>query len=431
MFTPKTTSNLRSLKWTLTIVLFCAYSIISINKSWNDDFRAYYQAGQSILSRANIYDPNVVEGGFLYSPFFALLMFPLSIVSQPVAATFWYIGNVVALIFSIAIALYLNEGATQPIFGWIKRNLWLSEIDRNLERVFIFVLIISARFWLNSIEHGQVNLLVWGMVLAAIYFLRSDRTTIGSAILSMSIAIKILPLLFLFYFFVRKRYGIVAWSLGWLAIFTLVPALILGWHQNLELLIAWYQKILGPNFEHGAIGVGDSNQSFPAMLIRFLSNTPANEETGSSVNFLSLAAPTISVLTLFLPFVFLAVIARIAGFQEKKTTQRENLELSIVFLSAVLMPVLAWKAYFVASIMGYTTIIYIVMKTRYAVSHHLTVTLMIISFILHTLTADGIWGWKIAHMFQSYSCVTFAMLFLYAALIMMLIRQRTETVTAA
>ena len=87
--TSKIDSRFRAFNWTLAIVLVVTYSIISINKSWNDDFRAYYQAGKHILSDANIYEQNVVEGGFLYSPLFALLMLPLSILPHPVAAALW------------------------------------------------------------------------------------------------------------------------------------------------------------------------------------------------------------------------------------------------------------------------------------------------------------------------------------------------------
>ena len=75
----------RSAKWTLGVFVFVAYSFVSIDKSWEDDFRAYYQAGVHILSGANIYDRNVVEGGYLYSPFFALLMVPFGLLPQWVA----------------------------------------------------------------------------------------------------------------------------------------------------------------------------------------------------------------------------------------------------------------------------------------------------------------------------------------------------------
>ncbi len=416
------------MKWAVAIVLFVVYSIISVKKSWNDDFRAYYQAGSAILSNGNIYDQNVVEGGFLYSPLFALMMLPLSTLPQLFAASLWYVINVASLILSITVSLYLIEGADVPILSWLRTKLRFSPLDRVRRLTFIFVLIVSARFWLNSIEHGQVNLQLWCIVLIAIRFIRTDKILIGSALLGLSIVIKILPLLFVFYYLLKKQYTVVVLSLFWLGLYLLIPAIVLGWQHNLELLTSWYHKILEPSFSQGAIGVGDSNQSFSAMVTRFLTETPGNEETGAAVNFLSLPDRTISLLNRLFSFVFLAVIALLAVSGKEKSVQRENSELSVVLLSAVLMPALAWKAYFVASIMGYTTVIYCIMKAQHSNQHRFLIALISASFILHTFTSDGIVGWNLAHVFQSYSCVTLSMLLLYAALLLTLF-QRTKLVT--
>lgn len=401
---------------------------MSVNKSWNDDFRAYYQAGTSILSKVDIYDNNVVEGRFLYSPLFALLMVPLSLLPQLLAATVWYLVNVASLILSTIIALYLNTGSTVTLSDWIRTRLNFSDIDRTLKLTIIFVFILSARFWLNNIEHGQVNLLLWFLVLVAVYFIKTNRVVIATAFLSLSILIKILPLLVVFYYFSRKRYDVVTLTFAWVVLLTIVPAAILGWQHNTDLLTAWYQKIIEPNFAVGAIGVGDSNQSFPTMLIRFMSDTPANEETGASVNFLTLPTQVTGLLSKFSTLAFVGVIGVFAFFQ-KKTIERENIELSIVFLTAALVPTLAWKAYFVSAIMGYTTIVYyIITKTKGSHLRLTLIALIVFSFTLHTLTSDGIWGWRIAHIFQSYSCVTISMLFLYAALLVTFLKQRTQTI---
>lgn len=425
--TSKINPKIRAFKWTIAIALFLAYSIISINKSWNDDFRAYYQAGKYILSDANIYDQNIVEGGFLYSPLFALLMVPLSILPQHVAAAIWYLANLTSLFFLIAIALYLNENSTQPISSWLKAKLNMTNVDKTLKVTFVLVLIFSARFWLNSIEHGQINLQLWALVLIAIYFQNKGLVVIGSALLSLAIVTKILPALFLFYFLIRKQYGFVLLSVLFSLFFLTVPAGILGWQNNIDLITAWYNKALSPGLTQGAIGVGDSNQSLPAMLIRFLSCTPANEETGATVNFLSLPPQAIGLLTKLSSLLLLAIITVALLFRKQRTTLQENLVLSIVFLSAALMPALAWKAYYVASIMGYTTVVYYLVKMRNGKLYRSIGTLIVLSFILHTLTSDGIWGWRTAHILQSYSCVTFSMLSLYAALILILLKQRTET----
>jgi len=398
---------------------------VSVQKSWNDDFRAYYQACALLLSGANIYDLNVVEGGFLYSPLFALLMVPVAVLPQIVAASFWFLLNVTSLILSIALALYLTEGTSAPFTTWVKGALAPATTGRQRGFIVALVLVLSARFWLNNIEHGQVNLLLWCIVLLSVLLIRSDRVAIGSALLSLAIIIKVLPFLLLFYYLLRRKYSVVGLSLFWLCLFLLLPAAVLGWQHNLDLLTAWNQRILQPNFGQGAIGVGDSNQSLNAMVIRFLSEIPANEDTGATVNFFSLSLQTVGLLTKFFSFMLLAVIAVLALTKREKTARRENVEVAIVLLTAVLIPSLAWKAYFVAAIMGYTVIVRSITGTEDKRYRHLLIALATASFVLHTLTSDGIWGWKLAHVFQSYSCVTFSMVLLYAALLLTLREPRT------
>ncbi|MCK7525285.1 MAG: DUF2029 domain-containing protein [Ignavibacteriales bacterium] len=165
-------------------------------------------------------------------------MVPLSLLPQLLAATVWYIVNVASLILSAIIALYLNTGSTVTLSDWIRTRLNFSDIDRTLKLTIIFVFILSARFWLNNIEHGQVNLLLWFLVLVAVYFIKTNRVVIATAFLSLSILIKILPLLVVFYYFSRKRYDVVTLTFAWVVLLTIVPAAILGWQHNTDLLTA-------------------------------------------------------------------------------------------------------------------------------------------------------------------------------------------------
>ena len=417
------------IKKVFLLCLFVAYSVFSINKSWNDDFRAYYQAGRHILSSANVYDRNVVEGGFLYSPFFALLMVPLSYLPQITAATLWYFTNIASLLLALILGLYFNERTAQPVMSWLKT----ASQDRRLKLILLLSMGLSAKFWLNSIEHGQVNLHLLALVLIAIYSLKKQRVLIGSLFLGTATVIKILPGLFLFYFLLRRQYRFVVLSIFWITLFIFLPGLILGWHVNCNLLAAWFHKTIGATLIEGMIGTGDSNQSVPAMLARFLSNVPAQEKTGASVNFLSLSAQTVDIIIKVSSLLFLLAIAISARLLNQKAlnatekiNSRENLALSLVFLTSALLPPHTWKAYFVTSIMAYTTVVCTLTKKRYNKSRRLFILLLATSFGLHTLTSDGIWGWNLAYFFQSYSCITVSMLLLYFAVLMMLLKQSLE-----
>jgi len=411
----------------LLSTLFLAYAYISVEKSWDDDFRAYYQAGQTILSSQNIYDTNIVEGNYLYSPFFALLMTPLSQLPQIPAATFWFFGAILALFFSLTMALYLNEAPRLSFPTWLRALLSGAGRQPGAGRVLLFTLLLSARFWLNSIEHGQINLQLWAVVLAAMYCLRRRKVWAGSFLLGAAITTKIIPALFLFYLLGMRQYRFAALSIAWGVLFLLAPALFLGWEHNLGLLGAWFDKTVLAGLVEGAIDFRDPNQSLPALLIRFLFDIPANSATGSSVNFISLPLAAVGIV---IKFCAAALTGLLALFIYRPTwrsdpaskLQRENLVLSLVLISAALMPALAWKAFYVTSIMAYMTVLHVLAQPGRSLPRRLLKWLLGGSFVLHTVTTDGIWGWPLAHVFQSYSCVTIAMVLLYAAVVVVLFR---------
>ncbi len=419
------------MKWTLVVVLLAGYSVISVRKSWNDDFRAYYQAGTHLLSGDDIYDQDIVEGRYLYSPFFALLMVPLSLIPQKAAATFWYFGNLGSLLFILGMAFYLIRNPAEGFLDWLRGVLKAEPADKTIKAGALIVLILGARFWLNSIEHGQVNLQVWAAALGGVYYLKRDRAIRGGALVAAAVLTKLLPGLLLFYFLLKRRYRFVLASILWMLAMTVLPAAFVGWGHNLDLFTGWYQAAIGPGLTPGGIAFGDGNQSFPSMLARFLSPTPANEGTGATVNFLDLAPGAVGAVTLIASFCFLTVIAVLALTKWGDPVERENVGLSVVMLSAALMPALAWKAYFVVSLMGYAVIVHAAVGKRLGQYRLLVLSLTVFSFVLHTLTSDGIWGWDIAHVFHSYSCITFSMLSLYAALVVMLLRPRTEEIRPA
>jgi hypothetical protein len=301
---------------------------------------------------------------------------------------------------------------------------------KELKLLWFVVLLLSARFWLNSIEHGQINIQLWTLVLLAVYFVKAKKQLVAGLLMGLATVTKVLPLLFLFYFFWKKEYRFVLFTFFWIVIMLILPGVLLGWGHNINLLSAWYYKVIHPALVDGTIGAGDSNQSLPALLTRFLANVPANEQTGASVNILSLPLQTVGIINkiVFLVFISLIVlfihlpIRKASSGNNAKAKLKENLELSMVFLTCVLLPALAWKAYYVAAIVAYTTTVYAVMKMKDGLFRRVSIILLAVSFFLHTFTADGMWGWRLAHIFQSYSCVTFSILTLHILLLMMLIR---------
>jgi hypothetical protein len=423
----KKLSSKAKLLYSALLVLFLVYSVISVKKSYNDDFRAYYQAGSLISSRVNIYEHGIVEGGYLYSPTFAVLLIPLSWLPQIPAATLWYIGNIISLILLILLSIYLNVQTEQKFTTWVKTHFLRYDKNNKLLLFIVFTtFIVSARFWLNNIEHGQINLQIWCMALFSIYFRKQNRYLLSGLLLGLVIIIKVLPLLLLFYFLVKRDLKIIYITVLFIIGLLMFPSIIIGWHFNIDLLQYWYSNVMMFSYNHLAASAGDSNQSLPAMIVRFLSNVPGNEETGQAVNLFSFPIPKVLMLAGVLQIIFISIIPFIVIQRKVDQWVKENIEISVLFISAVLLPPLAWKAYYVASIMAYATLIYLLLNKRINFYRKTIIIFIVLSFLFHTFTSDGIWGWKFAHIYQSYSCVTISMLFLYLSLLFALLNFRRQ-----
>ncbi|MGH8005145.1 MAG: glycosyltransferase family 87 protein [Limisphaerales bacterium] len=411
--------------------LVLGYSIFAINKSCRNDFRSFYNTGSLILTATDIYRSSQTDDGFFYSPPVALLMVPLSLLPQKAAAALWYLGNLLGLLILLAVAGYLLEDTETRAAGWRwLKERWKGSEKRDLKILWILTLLLTARFWLNNFEMGQINLALWSLTAISVYLAKTGRPVAGGAFLGLAITIKVLPILFLFYFFIKRNFRLVGSALLALPISFLLPSLFLGWEQNLNLLAAWYNKVIGPAAFQGAVDTSDMNQSLPALLHRFLSFAPTSQKTGHTVTLMELDPLLLDILVWAVSITGLGLLAFYArppirnapGGMRPAAGFKENLEISLVFLSAVLLSPQAWKAYFVASLVPYAAAVYALLKMENGWFRRAGIFLIGLSFALHTLTADGIWGWEIARLLQAYSCVTFSILCLYLFLLLLLIR---------
>src|SRR5262249_19841228 len=54
-----------------------------------------------------------------------------------------------------------------------------------------------------------------------------------------------------------------------------VPALWLGWHQNLQALTSWFQAMIVPYVLGGVVTPEHNNQSLPGLIARLLTHAPS------------------------------------------------------------------------------------------------------------------------------------------------------------
>ena len=142
-------------------------------------------------------------------------------------------------------------------------------------------MIFCLPMFLNTLTRGQFGIISLFFEAAIFYnYLKQQKILIG-LLLAFAVALKISPLAFLFFFFLMKREWKILLStiVGFGLFFFLLPSLVIGFHQNWELLKIWrglmsisqsdtaYQHYLwGELFTPFA----EDNQSIYAVITRFV-----------------------------------------------------------------------------------------------------------------------------------------------------------------
>jgi Glycosyltransferase family 87 len=186
------------------------------------DFRAYYEAGQTILTNpANLYnDPKLVVNGFVNLPIIAYLFAPFAVVNQRVAE-----------------AIFLGLSLLSVVgFGFYAlRSLAITDWKR---AVFV-VLIITSHPLFNSLRFGNTTHFVLLLLLFAFLAIQAKREVQAGILLAVAMLIKI-PLLFLG-LFLFKRYwkAAIAYSLTILSVVGLSIAVC-----GVELNKIWFERCI-------------------------------------------------------------------------------------------------------------------------------------------------------------------------------------------
>jgi len=210
-------------------------------------------------SAQNLYLGNNLYPTYLYSPFSALLFLPLSFLRFEVARIIWSLLNLVFLIrlwniTKIFLDTKYNFSQRQDIF-------WN-----------IFTLIISFGSINHNIILGQTTILILWLSLESMYQIFQKKYNKGAFLLALGIIIKILPIFFIYYLFLKGRYKTIFTTIVFVLIMLVVPAFFVGYQKNVELHKAWFETINPQNerfvFENNN-GCQSLNTILPVYFYKF------------------------------------------------------------------------------------------------------------------------------------------------------------------
>ena len=249
---------------TVATLLTCALCILAATR-WRNDFVIYYDAWLKtrLLDLADLYTPErESQGGYYYSPLFAVLGAPITFVS-PVVATIVHVAVQFGL---VSTSLILLKRWTRYQLGRVSLSVVL----------WVTVLLLFLNTLMGQFENGNVSLLIFFLCLLSGYTYLFRRKLLSASLLGLAINVKIFPVFLLGFAILQRDRRFLTYCVGVLLFLTVAPVLYLGWDINWQL----HREFLSALARYGAQNdyARVEYQSLPSALFRLATHVEADAQ---------------------------------------------------------------------------------------------------------------------------------------------------------
>ena len=227
-----------------------------------------------------------VNQEYPHLPMMYILMYPFHQMSNFWGAITWMTLKFLMVILIFHVALSYIRDANIHLPPWL----------------LILIFVLSFRYFKSELLNGNVDLLIGGLIAAALYFLRKNNRILCGGLIGLAAVLKLTPLLFLPYFFVKRMWKCFAFGMLAIVFFVLLPAVFIGWNYNIDLCKGHYHQMLEPftfsiqqtffapkntkkphpqktSFGVSNVVRGSRNQSLSAVMLRLCTNTTTDFST--------------------------------------------------------------------------------------------------------------------------------------------------------
>jgi len=362
------------------------------------DFHVYYYTGQKMLKGENVYDAKAYRedgiANFKYPPLFALFTSLFALTNELAAATIWFILN---YIFLILFMFYSGKLIFSKEQDYKYRN-W----------IYFWSLFMTSRFCLDNFTEGQVNFLMMATLLLGLYFANKKKDLLGGMFIGFSIFIKYMGLIFLPYLIIKKRFKLAFFIILSFILFSMLPILFLGWQRNLSLQNDYLPQVFSTSLDFSSLS-DYSNQSIWSIILRYLS-THGNY----GINLFSLSDYNLGIISGFIVCLLFFICLIKGRYRSKDDAMLEVIDLGIILTLVALLNPNAWLHAFIFLVFGYMVVFDYLFKNGF--KDRLVLSLVVLSFILHSFTSSFFtlsWAGK---SFQIYSFVALGALAQFVSL---------------
>ncbi len=286
-------------------------------------------------------------------PIMAVLLEPFTYLPPQLGALAWFYLKVAMALLSLYWVFRLLESEGVPFPNWAKA----------------LTVLCSLKPIIDDLNHGNVNLFILFLVVAALTAYRSRRDFLAGVILALGIACKVTPALFVPYFIWKRAWRTLAGCVVGMAIFFypgLVPGLRMGMEENQRQLASWYRGMVHPFLIDGKVTSEHVNQSLPALLYRLGTHSPSfvafpnNIETPTRYDNILSFSPVLAGLVVKGCLVLFALLVvwccRTPG--EQRAGWQAAAEMGIVVLGMLLFSERTWKHHCVTLMLPFAVLWY-------------------------------------------------------------------------
>ncbi len=290
-------------RWTLRrvivlVLLVVAALLIGFAVTRNlIDFPVYYSAGQSLLlGRTDLYAPDFAHGpvmDYRYPPLFLVALLPFWLLPYSLAAYLWCLASIAEIAGCVWVVSRFVDGTGSRT------------------KVLVISTLVVAQYFVMILHYGNVHLLAVFLMFASVYLVFTERNFAAAVLMSLSITIKLVPILLLPYFALKRKWRFLA-LVGLLVLaLNLAPAAYFGFGRNIDLLKSWALHVVAEPEFHEANGPIDL--SLKGGLRRYLSQIDYSQRIDGDVRYPSVNLVSLSSNRVAQVWMALAGICLLSG----------------------------------------------------------------------------------------------------------------------
>lgn len=338
--------HFRRAVWIAALMTAIGAALVYADKA-ADDRSAFIRWRHQVLQfwdGVNIYD----EMMFPNPPIFPITLYPLMTLPPVTGALCWFVLKAALTTVSIWLCFRMvRPTGTRTLPSWVQGA----------------VLLLSLRMILSDLHHGNNNLVILFLVVAALQAWRRGYDVLAGLVLGLAISYKVTPALFVPYFLYKRSYRtVVATGLGMGLFLLVVPSVVIGTEFNGECLAMWWHRMMSPFLVNDFVSPQEINQSMVGVLTRLLTETRTGDARYAVHLDLNLASLPTSIVKPLLKGLSLGLVGLLALLCRTRTTRRDDPrlfgEFSLIVMTMLFVSERSWKHHYVTLLLPYTYLMY-------------------------------------------------------------------------